>query len=309
MEFEKIISDSGDKIKDIGSKIKKNPMLAIVGVGSLGLITYMYFSSKNKNENVVESSEISNTPTSADYSDMASYSADATQSNNETTASIAQSFIDTLNDQQTQFNDTVTSMIENQKEIDDMQTASINDSIVALQQQKDNLAASLNHQTENIDILTNAVKNNASFVTAEATQKAIEKSREEANNQLVTQSIQAANIAKSTNTNSDVFISVLVPEKGATSKTTTSGVSTGSSSSSSKSSSSKSTSSKSTSSKSSTKLPVIDNYKGSSIVDALKSEGVNSSFANREKLAKEVGIKNYTGTAAQNTKLLNALKK
>lgn len=50
------------------------------------------------------------------------------------------------------------------------------------------------------------------------------------------------------------------------------------------------------------------NYKGNSIVDGLKSVGVNSSYDNRKKLAQANGIKNYTGTASQNTKLLNSLK-
>lgn len=44
-----------------------------------------------------------------------------------------------------------------------------------------------------------------------------------------------------------------------------------------------------------------------SVVDYLNSIGVNSSFANREKLATQHGINNYTGTAAQNTQLLNKL--
>ena len=50
-------------------------------------------------------------------------------------------------------------------------------------------------------------------------------------------------------------------------------------------------------------------YKGDSIVDGLKSVGVNSSYDNRKKIAKANGIKNYTGTAKQNTELLNKLKK
>ncbi|GEN30223.1 hypothetical protein HNQ35_000074 [Cerasibacillus quisquiliarum] len=50
------------------------------------------------------------------------------------------------------------------------------------------------------------------------------------------------------------------------------------------------------------------NYTGDSIVDYLKSIGQPSSFAHRKKLAQQHGIKNYTGTASQNTKLLNALR-
>ena len=43
-----------------------------------------------------------------------------------------------------------------------------------------------------------------------------------------------------------------------------------------------------------------------SIVDLLKSRGEDSSFESRKKLAEEAGIKNYIGTASQNTKLLNS---
>ena len=49
-------------------------------------------------------------------------------------------------------------------------------------------------------------------------------------------------------------------------------------------------------------------YNGNSIVDYLKSIGQDSSFSNRKKLAQANGISNYTGTAAQNTKLLNILR-
>ena len=46
----------------------------------------------------------------------------------------------------------------------------------------------------------------------------------------------------------------------------------------------------------------------SSIVEALKSIGVDYSFSNRKKIATKNSITNYTGTASQNTKLLNLLK-
>lgn len=45
-----------------------------------------------------------------------------------------------------------------------------------------------------------------------------------------------------------------------------------------------------------------------SIVDALKATGADSSFANRQKIAQANGISNYTGTATQNITLLNKLK-
>lgn len=45
-----------------------------------------------------------------------------------------------------------------------------------------------------------------------------------------------------------------------------------------------------------------------SIVSALKTLGVNSSFAYRAQIAKANGIRLYAGTATQNTKLLNLLK-
>jgi hypothetical protein len=47
----------------------------------------------------------------------------------------------------------------------------------------------------------------------------------------------------------------------------------------------------------------------SSIVDALNSIGVDSSYANRKSIAVLNGISDYSGTAAQNTELLNKLKK
>lgn len=45
-----------------------------------------------------------------------------------------------------------------------------------------------------------------------------------------------------------------------------------------------------------------------SIVDYLKEQGSDSSYAARKKLAEEYGISNYTGTAAQNTTLLKNLQ-
>lgn len=51
------------------------------------------------------------------------------------------------------------------------------------------------------------------------------------------------------------------------------------------------------------------NYNGFSLVDALKSIGVDSSFDNREKIALRNGITNYKGSYFQNSNLLNLLKK
>lgn len=45
-----------------------------------------------------------------------------------------------------------------------------------------------------------------------------------------------------------------------------------------------------------------------SIVEALKSIGVDSSFNNRKKIAVKNGINNYTGTATQNIEILDKLK-
>lgn len=47
---------------------------------------------------------------------------------------------------------------------------------------------------------------------------------------------------------------------------------------------------------------------GTSIVDYLKSQGQDSSYSARKKLAKQYGITNYGGTEDQNIALLNALK-
>lgn len=51
-------------------------------------------------------------------------------------------------------------------------------------------------------------------------------------------------------------------------------------------------------------------YKGNSnsIVDALKSLNIDSSFSNRKKIAEINNIKNYRGTSSQNIVLLNLLK-
>lgn len=51
-------------------------------------------------------------------------------------------------------------------------------------------------------------------------------------------------------------------------------------------------------------------YTGSStsLVEALNAIGVDSSYTNRTAIAKANGITNYSGTAAQNTELLNKLK-
>ena len=59
------------------------------------------------------------------------------------------------------------------------------------------------------------------------------------------------------------------------------------------------------------KVTYYPRYRGksSSIVDALKSLKINSSQKNREKIASLNSIKNYKGTASQNTKLLNLLKR
>lgn len=48
--------------------------------------------------------------------------------------------------------------------------------------------------------------------------------------------------------------------------------------------------------------------KNTSIVDYLKSQGQDSSYAGRKKLAEQYGISGYSGTAAQNTSLLNSLR-
>lgn len=50
-------------------------------------------------------------------------------------------------------------------------------------------------------------------------------------------------------------------------------------------------------------------FNSTSIVDGLKSIGVDSSFANRKKIANANGIKNYLGTASQNNTLLALAKK
>lgn len=59
------------------------------------------------------------------------------------------------------------------------------------------------------------------------------------------------------------------------------------------------------------KITYYPRYKGksSSIVDALKLLSINPSKGNRKRIAILNGVKNYTGSAIQNTRLLNLLKK
>lgn len=61
----------------------------------------------------------------------------------------------------------------------------------------------------------------------------------------------------------------------------------------------------------STKNAYFKQYKGKSdsLVDALEAIGAKSDFAYRKKIAKANRINTYIGTASQNTKLLNLLKK
>ncbi len=49
--------------------------------------------------------------------------------------------------------------------------------------------------------------------------------------------------------------------------------------------------------------------KDTSIVDALKAQGINSSLANRKKIAEANGIGGYIGTAKQNIQMLELMKK
>lgn len=63
-----------------------------------------------------------------------------------------------------------------------------------------------------------------------------------------------------------------------------------------------------------TQKPKVSYYnkytgKSTSIVDALKSLKIDSSFSHRKKIAKANGINNYIGTPKQNIELLNKLKK
>lgn len=54
--------------------------------------------------------------------------------------------------------------------------------------------------------------------------------------------------------------------------------------------------------------PAQVNYSGPSVVDYLQASGQASDFSSRARLAQQMGIQNYQGTAQQNTQLLNALR-
>ena len=60
--------------------------------------------------------------------------------------------------------------------------------------------------------------------------------------------------------------------------------------------------------KSGTIIEIINDGKSVSLVDALASLNIDFSFSYRSKIAKANGIANYTGSATQNTKMLNLLK-
>lgn len=52
---------------------------------------------------------------------------------------------------------------------------------------------------------------------------------------------------------------------------------------------------------------MLKGYSGTSIIDAFTKAGLNSSLSNRKKIAKEIGITQYTGKAYENIALLKAL--
>jgi hypothetical protein len=56
------------------------------------------------------------------------------------------------------------------------------------------------------------------------------------------------------------------------------------------------------------KLQLFALNTNTSIVDYLKSQGQDSSYTARKKMAQDLGISNYSGTAEQNTQMLNTLK-
>ena len=55
-------------------------------------------------------------------------------------------------------------------------------------------------------------------------------------------------------------------------------------------------------------LQLFAKWDDNSIVDYLKSTGQDSSYSARKELAESMGISNYSGSASQNTEMLNALK-
>lgn len=54
-------------------------------------------------------------------------------------------------------------------------------------------------------------------------------------------------------------------------------------------------------------IPDLAGYSGISIIEGLQSKGYQSSFAYRKSIALEIGIPNYTGTAAQNLRMIQML--
>lgn len=54
-------------------------------------------------------------------------------------------------------------------------------------------------------------------------------------------------------------------------------------------------------------LPDLKGYSGVSIIEALQNAGYNSNFSYRKTIAKELKIKNYTGTSEQNLEMIRLL--
>ncbi|WP_040950108.1 RHS repeat-associated core domain-containing protein [Gorillibacterium massiliense] len=118
-----------------------------------------------------------------------------------------------------------------------------------------------------------------------------------------TSSTTASSTATNTTKTSSTTTSSTSTNTTKTSSTTTSSTTTNTTKTNSTSTSSTTTNSSKTTTSTTSSTKVVTG----SVVEYLNSQGKDSSFTAREKLAKDLGIKNYTGTAAQNTQMLNML--
>jgi hypothetical protein len=268
--------------------------------------------------------------TSSDYNDLIKYVNDSVNTQTDYIKDVTEGVNKSLIAQSVYLNQSVTQITDSQKALNDATNKTITDSIGKLTNDinsiQNNVNQALQYDDQSINSLANAINENQSYVQQLAqNQASLAQSIYDTSGIIagVSQSVQAINdgleSAKTTtiiqpkaNVSSGTVGKVSTAPKTSTASTAPKTSTATKTATSTKSSTAPKTST-STKSSSGSSGAVITNYKGSSVVDGLKSAGVNSSFDNRAKLAVKEGVvkkeSDYKGTASQNSKLLNNLKK
>ena len=278
--------------KDLG-------MLAVAGVGAIGIFYFLTSSSSGGSSGSGGTVSYSGYPTVSenDYDYLQNEIQEGIDSIKE-----AVEINDSLNDEKIDnFYEELKNSIANQEETYKNQIDSLKDSyesqlathndyfssqITSLKETNKNLESSLNSVTEKNTNLQASVENlqkdNSSLKNSVSTLTKTNKKQDSTITNLKTQLKNA--MANKTATNK----STTTNKKTSTNTPATNNTATN----------------KSTTTKKSNYI-TIKNGSKTSIVDTLKKNNVDSSFENRKKIAKANGIKNYTGTASQNIKLNN----